>query len=311
MSPEPEKTEDSPRPTPESSPEANRQHPEGADPADHHHDDAGSTSFRNFDPVDQPKQARPGLGRYFGPLAGGALLLTKLKGFLGALKFLTFLKSGASLLLFIAVEAWAFGWPSAVVITAVLLAMSVGRLLALRLQRRQASPMVFIPFLGGGAAAKTRGDVATQDAFVSLMGPVFGGVCALGCAGLYLSSENRFWLVMASIAFMINLFQLLPAPGLAGGSIALMISPKLLLPGIAILLAVGWKSPIIWVISLLALPYAWTMFKAKPSDDPYLAAVTSADRWKYGIGLLVIALVLAGGNRWCDDRIYELRRFLG
>jgi len=280
-----------------------------------YHRRGGRSDFDPGGPGDDEPDPKPsrgaGLGRFLGPLAGGALLLGKLKGLLGALKFLAFFKSGASLLLFVLIEAWAFGWPSAVVITALLVTMSLGRLFALKLQRRQATPMIFIPFLGGGAGAKARGEIATQDAFVSIMGPVFGAVSALVCAGLYLNTDSKFWLVMASLAFMLNLFQLLPAPGLAGGSIALLISPKLLLPGIAVLLLVGWQSILVWFIALMALPYAFMMWKAKPSDDPYLARVTSADRWKYGLSLLAIALVLGLGNRFCDDRLHELRQFLG
>ena len=68
---------------------------------------------------------------------------------------------------------------------------------------------------------------------------------------------------------------------------------------------------LVWFIALMALPYAFMMWKAKPSDDPYLARVTSADRWKYGLSLLAIALVLGLGNRFCDDRLHELRQFLG
>jgi hypothetical protein len=277
---------------------------------DNPHPESFSNHGHTFE-QDEPRQSRGGIGRFLGPLAGGALLLGKLKGLIGALKFLTILKSGGSLLLFVAVEAFAFGWPSAVVITALLVTLSLGRLFALRLQRRPASPMVFIPFLGGGAGARTRGEVATEDAFVAIMGPVFGTGAALGLAAAYATTDQKFWLVMASIAFTLNLFQILPAPGLAGGSIALMISPKLLLPGIVVLLLVAWQSIIVWFIALMALPYAIAMWKAKPSEDPYLARVTSADRWKYGLTLLAIAVVLGLGSRFCDDRLHELRELLG
>ncbi|MFM7322396.1 MAG: hypothetical protein ACKO5K_12850 [Armatimonadota bacterium] len=258
-----------------------------------------------------PPPGRSGFGRFLGPLAGGALLLGKLKGVLGALKFLVFLKSGLSLVLFVAVEAFAFGWPSAVVLTVLLMIMSAGRLLALRLQKREASPMIFIPFLGGGAGSKAPSATATGDAFVAIMGPIFGAAAALACLGAYFSTDSRFWLVMASMAFGLNLFQIIPSPALAGGSIAAMISPKLLLPGMGLMLLIAPGSPILWIIALMSLPYAWSMWKVDHRTVPYLAGVTTAERWRYGLGLLVLGLALAAGNRFCDDRLLELRRYLG
>lgn len=258
-----------------------------------------------------PASPRGGIGRFLGPLAGGALLLGKLKGALGALKFLVFLKSGLSLILFVAVEAFAFGWPSAVVLTVLLLIMSAGRLLALRLQKREASPMIFIPFMGGGAGAKRPAATATGDAFVAIMGPIFGCAAAFACLGAYFSTDSRFWLVMASLAFGLNLFQIIPSPALAGGSIAAMISPKLLLPGMGLMLLIAPGSPILWIIALMSLPYAWSMWKVDHRSVPYLAGVTTAERWRYGLGLLVLGLALAAGNRFCDDRLLELRRYLG
>lgn len=263
----------------------------------------------------EPPPPRPGpfaaVRRLFAPAVGLFALLSKLKGLVVVAKFLPLLKSGGSLLIFAAVEAWAFGWPAAVILITLLVIHSAGHLAVLKAQRREATPFLFIPFLGGGAGARSRADVATKDALVSIMGPVFGGAAAWACIGLYLGTGSRLWLVMGSLGFLINLFQLAPVPMLDGGNIVMLLSPKLLLPGIAVLFLIAPTSPIVWILALISIPTAIALWRAKPSEDPYLAQVTAADRWRYGLAYLALGIALAVGSRFCDDQLHEIRRLVG
>jgi Zn-dependent protease len=143
-------------------------------------------------------------------------------------------------------------------------------------------------------AHKRGGRSVVEDAYIGIMGPVFGTLAGFACAGIYLATGARFWIVLAQVNFMINLFNLLPMAPLDGGWITPVFSPKLLALGVVLLCLVAPHNPIIWLLAILSLPRIIGHWRGKPTD-PYFR-VTSADRWRYGIAYLGLIGILAYSN---------------
>lgn len=247
---------------------------------------------------------RTGLLKYL-PAVG--LVALKAKSILGALKFLWFAKSGLSILLFVGLEAYLFGWPAAVIITVIILSMSLGRFLAYKLQHRRVKPLTLIPFIGGGLTAADAGETAAHDAWVGLSGPMASGLLSLGCLGLYMANGSRLWPVMALLGLSITLFQLAPAPFLSGGTVAMATFPKLLLPGIIILVITAPTSPIVWILGLMSLMPAIHLWRNPLPDLPYFSNVSLRTKTIIGATWILMGIVIATAYRLTSNELEFLR----
>lgn len=252
-------------------------------------------------PASPPESARSPLrrwqsgGGWLGILATVLLLLFKLKGVLGALKFLSlgkFLLTGGSMLLSIWLQAFRYGWAMAAGIVLLIFVHECGHAFAGRLRGIRTGAMVFIPFMGAFVTLKRGGHNLGEDAFIGIMGPVFGTIGGVLCVGIYAVTGNLFWLSLAALNFMINLFNLAPVAPLDGGWIVPLFSPKLLAIGAILLLPLTFVNPLIGLLGLLSLPRIIGGWKAKPEEQPYYQA-TAADRWKFGSAYVGLALFLA------------------
>ena len=247
---------------------------------------------------------RTGILKYL-PAVG--LMALKAKSVLGALKFLWFAKSGLSILLFVGVEAYLFGWPAAVIITVIILSMSLGRFMALKLQHRRIKPLTLIPFIGGGLTAADAGETAAHDAWVGLSGPMASGLLSLGCLGIYFSNGSRLWPVMALLGLSITLFQLAPAPFLSGGTVAMATFPKLLLPGIILLVIAAPTSPIVWMLGLMSLMPAIHLWKNPLPDLPYFSNVSLRTKTIIGVTWILMGIIIATAYRLTSNELEFLR----
>ena len=224
-------------------------------------------------------------------------LLAKLKFLLVALKLLTFgkfLLGGGSMLLSMWVWARFYGWPFGVGIVLLIFIHECGHALAARMRGIPTGIMVFIPLMGAFVTTKRYGKNIVEDAFIGIMGPVFGTLAGIGCLALYAltPSHSPFWLVLAQMNFFMNLFNLAPTPPLDGGWITPLFSPKLLAVGAVLLLFLIPLNPIIGILALMSLPRIISGWKAKPEDSPYYQA-TASDRWRFGAAYLGLAAFLA------------------
>ncbi len=254
----------------------------------------------------EPPVAKPRGGILkFLPALG--LLLLKGKSILGALKFLWFAKSGLSILLFVGLEAYLFGWPAAVIITVIILSMSLGRFLAYKLQHRRVKPLTLIPFIGGGLTAADAGETAAHDAWVGLSGPMASGLLSLGCLGLYMANGSRIWPVMALLGLSITLFQLAPAPFLSGGTVAMATFPKLLLPGIIILVIAAPTSPIVWILGLMSFLPALHLWRNPLPDLPYFSNVSIRTKAIIGATWILLGIIIATAYRLTSNELEFLR----
>jgi len=254
----------------------------------------------------QPPATRP-RGGFLKFLPALGLLLLKGKSILGALKFLWFAKSGLSILLFVGLEAYLFGWPAAVIITVIILSMSLGRFLVLKFQNRKVKPLTLIPLIGGGLAAADAGETAAHDAWVGLSGPMSSGLLSLGCLGIYMANGSRLWPVMALLGLSITLFQLAPAPFLSGGTVAMATFPKLLLPGIIILIIAAPTSPIVWILGLMSFIPALHLWRNPLPDLPYFSNVTLRTKGIIGATWILMGIIIATAYRLTSNELEFLR----
>jgi Zn-dependent protease len=157
------------------------------------------------------------------------------------------------------------------------------------------SNMVFIPFMGAAVMLKRGGRTVGEDAFIGIMGPVFGMLYALACLGIFFATKQPLFLMLAyAVAFM-NLLNLLPIAPLDGGWIVPVFSPKILALGaiFTIPVAIWWHNPFVLILGLLSLPRIIGGWKVNPAESAYFKA-TSRDRWTYAFAYPAIALALAG-----------------
>lgn len=155
----------------------------------------------------------PAWTRKLGPLAPVAVLLLKAKLFLSLLK-LPFLLSFAAF----AALCWSlYGARFGVGIAVLVLVHELGHFIELRRRGLAADLPMFVP--GFGAYVRwTAADVTPYArAVVSLAGPLAGAGGAAVCALIWLQTQDRLWLGLASFSAFINLMNLIPVWRLDGG----------------------------------------------------------------------------------------------
>jgi hypothetical protein len=103
------------------------------------------------------------------------------------------------------------------------------------------------------------------------------------------------------------LFQLAPAPFLSGGSVAMATFPKLLLPGIILLVVVAPTSPIVWILGLLSLIPAIHLWRNPLPDLPYFSNVSLRTKGIIGATWILMGVVMAIAYRLTSNELAFLR----
>ena len=168
-----------------------------------------------------------------GAVGIGALLLALVLKFKTALLFLLNFKwvaIGLKLLLssgslLVSIWAWStlWGWSFATGFVLLILVHELGHVAAIRAYGMKASLPMFIPFLGA-FVAHGQAPNAKAGAVIALAGPAVGGLGAVGCLLAGLNTGQPYWYALASVMFLINLFNMVPIPPLDGGHIAQAVS---------------------------------------------------------------------------------------
>lgn len=249
-------------------------------------------------------------GGILGSLA--SLLILGLK-FAGTIKLVLlfalkgkFLLTAGSMLLSIWLQSRIFGWPYAVGIVLMIFLHECGHAVAARRLGYPYSGMIFIPFMGAVVFHKRGGDNVVQDAFVGIAGPIAGTLVGLIYLALYKVTGMPIFAGLASLTFLINLFNLIPTPPLDGGWITPVFSPKLLALGMVLLLFVAFRNPFVILLAVLSLPRVIAGWKASPADSSYFR-VTPRDRLIYGclyIGLAATLALLHGATQGIMDSMH-------
>ena len=150
----------------------------------------------------QPRRKdSPAWARKLGPLAPVALLLLKGKVFLSLLK-VPFLLSFATF----AVLYWGlYGARFGVGFAALILVHELGHFIELRRRGLAADLPMFVPGLGAYVRWTAAGVTADTRALVSLAGPLAGACGAAVCGLIWLRTQERLWVALASFSAFINL----------------------------------------------------------------------------------------------------------
>jgi Zn-dependent protease len=158
--------------------------------------------------------------RKLGPFAPLALLLLKGKLFLSLLK-LKFLLSFASF----AGIYWAlYGAKFGIGLAVLILVHELGHFIAVKKRGLSADLPMFIPGFGAYVRWTAAGVTADTRALVSLAGPLAGALGAAFCALLWIETQERLWIGLASFSAFINVMNLIPLWTLDGGQAMVAIN---------------------------------------------------------------------------------------
>lgn len=250
--------------------------------------------------------AKPSLGqkikKTLGPVGVAIVaLFSKLKLILLAVaKFLpVILKTGGTMILSTWVYAWTFGWPFAVGFVLLIFVHECGHLLVAKKFGLKVSAPMFIPFMGAFIALKEAPRNAWMEACVGIGGPVLGTVGACASQGLYLVTGNPLFRALAYVAFLLNLFNLVPLGFLDGGRIATALSPWLWVAGLVIMGVMAYLHPtfLLIIIIVLSLPRVFSLFRAKTDAEKRYFEVTPAQRWTMALMYFGLVAFLVAGMR--------------
>lgn len=127
--------------------------------------------------------------------------------------------------------AYLFTWQFAVMIMVLLLVHEYGHIWAMKRCGLKTKGIYFIPFIGAAAVADEMFKSRRDEAYIAIMGPIFGLALSGVALIIYLMTHNALFAAAAGWMAMINLFNLLPINPLDGGrimkSIAFSVNSKL------------------------------------------------------------------------------------
>ena len=168
--------------------------------------------------MSQEKKSKAGLWALFAKLGSklSSVLVKVLKGF----KFTKVGLAGLSLAGYSAVYSWKF---------AVLLMIAIGfhesgHVWAMKKMGIKTKGFYFLPFIGGAAIAEEQYKTYGENAYIAIMGPIWGAVLAVLCATAYWITGIPMLAAAAAWMATLNLFNLLPITPLDGGQLVRSIA---------------------------------------------------------------------------------------
>lgn len=250
------------------------------------------------DPFGQQRSKRTLRRRAGSAIAGAGALIAK---FAAQLKALLLLLPKAKLLLtagtaLVSVAAYSlfWGWEFAVGFVVLIFIHEMGHVIQLRRQGISASAPTFIPFLGAVIASRSLGDDAYAEAKVGLAGPVLGTLGAAACLAIGESTGSGFFMALAYVGFLINLFNLLPVVPLDGGRAMAAMSPWLWFVGFGVLVTgvIAFHSPFLVLIAVFAGFELWRRWQHRRSGTLQSAAYYRVPpRARLAVGLVYVGLI--------------------
>ncbi len=237
----------------------------------------------------------PGRGGLWGMLIAGGAVLFKL-----ALPFLVYFKTAGTMLISIVAYWYAFHWTWSMAIGVVFLIFihEMGHVIAAKWLGVPVSAPMFIPFLGAAIVMKQNPRDAWTEALVGYGGPLAGCLGSWVTWALAVYGDMPWLMPVASLSFIINLFNMIPIPPLDGGRICAAVSSWFWVIGLVLLFASiiyfhAWNSIVIIVLVLLAaIPrMKETLFGRNTEEMQRYYRVHFADR--ITMALLYVGLIAA------------------
>ncbi|HEY1688035.1 MAG TPA: site-2 protease family protein [Solirubrobacteraceae bacterium] len=256
-------------------------------------------------PFGERKQARRSLRRRIGSAAAGAAALIakvagQLKGLILLLPKLKLLLTAGSAFVSIAAYSLLWGWQFAVGFVILLFVHEMGHVIQLRREGIAASAPTFVPFLGAVIASRSLGDDAAAEARVGLAGPILGTAGAGVCFAIAEASGSHFFMALAYVGFLLNLFNLLPVVPLDGGRAMAAMAPTLWFVGFAAIVAAAivFRSPFMFLIAAFSGFELWRRWEHRSSRTLESAAyyrISKRSRLLVGIVYIGLVVLLAAG----------------
>jgi Zn-dependent protease/tetratricopeptide (TPR) repeat protein len=241
--------------------------------------------------------------------AGSLLLLAaKAKSLLVLLKLGKIAVTLGSMLVFIGVDAKLFGWKFGVGIAICILVHEMGHVIVnWRKGLKQTAPM-FIPFVGAVIFIKGFPDDPTIQSESGAGGPVAGMLAALVCLLIGNLTGNLYWLALANIGFLLNLFNLIPFPPLDGSHISTVFSPKVWDTVLIVMLLWVIKVPtgMLWMILIVSF-----LFRLGAGNTGRYQLAAPAVRIRMAAIYLILCLGLASGAQYTLHARSALQGVLG
>lgn len=225
------------------------------------------------------KRDAPAWTRRLGPFAPIAVLLLKAKFFLSLLKVPFLL----SFLAFAGLYWGLYGARFGIGLAALILVHEFGHFIELRRRGLAAELPMFVPGLGAYVRWTAAGVTSDTRSLVSLAGPLAGAIGAALCALMWLQTEERLWMALASFSAFINLMNLIPVWRLDGGQAIAAINRagRIAIALASVLLAAYFSQPLVLLVAGGAV---FRAFSNEPATD------TSRS---YGLTVYFIALLAA------------------
>ncbi len=173
------------------------------------------------------------------------------------------LKTSLSMLFMIWIYSITFGWRFAAGFVFLIFVHEMGHVFAAKWLGLPVSAPLFIPFIGAAIVMKENPRDAWTEALMAYGGPLAGCIGSWICWFLALYFGERWIMAVASLSFLINLFNMIPVPPLDGGRICAAVSPwfwiiGLVLLGLSVVYFHAWSSII---IIILVMFFAWPRMK--------------------------------------------------
>jgi Zn-dependent protease len=209
------------------------------------------------------------------------------------------LLSGGSLIASIWLWSTIFGWPFATGFVLLIFVHEMGHVIAMYWRGIKASVPIFIPFLGAFVAMREMPPNARVEAEIAIAGPLVGTAGAAVCYIIGAQGGGKIWFALASAAFFINLFNMLPVIPLDGGRVVGALSPKLWIAGVVaiVALSVFWGGAgMLFIVLIIALSWRRILSAFHPSlaTDPYYQ-VPAGERLAIGLAYFGLAGLQAIG----------------
>lgn len=113
--------------------------------------------------------------------------------------------------------SYLFTWQFAIMIMVLLLVHEYGHIWAMKRCGLKTKGIYFIPFLGAAAVTEEMFKSRRDEAYIAIMGPIFGLVLSGVALIAYIATKNALFGAAAGWMAMVNLFNLLPINPLDGG----------------------------------------------------------------------------------------------
>jgi Zn-dependent protease len=165
---------------------------------------------------------------------------------------------------FFLVYAVLINWKFAIILMVSLGFHESGHVWAMKRKGIKTSGFYFIPFIGGAAIAEEQFKSFKQQAYIAIMGPVWGMSLAFLTMIIGFITKNSYCGIIASLMAIFNLFNLLPLTLLDGGqvlkTIVLSVNPlkgfyiiNIISIITAIIAFLIFKTPFIIIFALLSV----------------------------------------------------------